>query len=288
MNSEWRDSDLTTLVARSIDQIGTDEFTQSLAHLCLQTNAFDSAYIVVFFHDHAPCEIFSNLSQADTATTIQPYLSYAYLLDPFYNLFKEGVGDKVVFLHDCAPDNFHTTDYYRLFYQETGLVDECCVLVEFGPSASIAISLGNRDKVFENPQRIKNSLQTLLPVITSLCKRHWPKLDPSSLAGTGRLGHQVAASFELFGTSKLSPREADIVRLILKGHSSKSIARIFDNSPETVKVHRKRIFTKLEITSQGELFSMFLEALAKTPPNSTRDPLEFIDARFPGDGVASQ
>ncbi len=91
MNSEWRDSDLTTLVARSIDQIGTDEFTQSLAHLCLQTNAFDSAYIVVFFHDHAPCEIFSNLSQADTETTNQPYLSYAYLLDPFYNLFKEGV-----------------------------------------------------------------------------------------------------------------------------------------------------------------------------------------------------
>jgi hypothetical protein len=43
-----------------------------------------------------------------------------------------------------------------------------------------------------------------------------------------------------------------------------------------VKVHRKRIFTKLAIASQGELFSMFLEALAKTPPNSTRDPLEFI------------
>ncbi len=278
MNLEWHDSDLTTRVAHSIDRIGTDRFNQALAHLCLQTNAFDSVYIAAFFHNHAPCELFSNLSQADTATTIPPYLSYAYLLDPFYNLFEEGIGNKVVFLQECAPDNFHATDYYRLFYEETGLVDECCVLVEFGSSASIAISLGNRDRVFNNPERIKTSLESLLPVIASLCRRHWPKLDPSSLTGTGRLGHQVAVSFELFGSSKLSPREADIARLILKGHSSKSIARIFENSPETVKVHRKRIFSKLAIASQGELFSMFLEALAKTPPNSARDPLEFLGA----------
>jgi DNA-binding CsgD family transcriptional regulator len=276
MNHEWQDSDITTLVARSIDCIGTDEFTQSLAHLCLQTNAFDSAYIAAFFHDHAPCELFSNLSNADTTTTVTPYLDYAYLLDPFYDLFKEGIDDQVVFLQECAPDDFQTTDYYRLFYEETGLVGECCVFVKFGASACLAISLGNRLAAFKNPEQIKDSLESLLPVIASLCRRHWPILDPSSLKGTGRLGHHVAASFELFGSSKLSPREADIVRLILKGHSSKSIARIFDNSPETVKVHRKRIFTKLAIASQGELFSMFLEALAKTPPNSTRDPLEFI------------
>ena len=151
-------------------------------------------------------------------------------------------------------------------------------LLTAGASASIAISLGNRHTAFEYPQRVKSSLDSLLPVIASLCRRHWPKLDPSSLTGTGRLGHHLAASFDLFGSSKLSPREADIVRLILKGHSSKSIARIFDNSPETVKVHRKRIYTKLDIASQGELFSMFLEALAKTPPNSTQDPLVFINA----------
>ncbi len=277
MNTVELDNGLTVLIARSIDQIGTDEFAKSLAQLCLQPNAFDSIYIAAFFHDNAPCEIFSDLSKADTTTTIAPYLSYAYLLDPFYDLFKEGVDDRVVFLQECAPDNFHSTDYYRLFYVETGLVDECCVFVEFGSSASIAISLGNRHNNFENPAQVKNSLESLLPVIASLCRRHWPKLNPSSLTGTGRLSHHLAVSFDLFGSSMLSPREADIVRLILKGHSSKSIARIFDNSPETVKVHRKRIYTKLNITSQGELFSMFLEALTKTPPNSTQDPLTFID-----------
>jgi hypothetical protein len=45
----------------------------------------------------------------------------------------------------------------------------------------------------------------------------------------------------------------------------------------TVKVHRKRTYTKLNITSQCELFSIFLEALSKTPPNLAQDPLTFID-----------
>lgn len=279
MKHEWTDNEFTALVARAIDNIGTDDFAQSLAHLCLQTNTFDSAYMVAFFDDHAPCELFSNLSKADTTVTVTPYLDYAYLLDPFYDLFKEGVGDKVVFLQECAPDDFHSTDYYQLFYVETGLINECCIFIGFGSSASLAISLGNRHTVVKNTARTKASLESILPIIASLCRGHWPKLGPSTLKGTGRLGHHLAASFDLFGSSRLSPMEAKIVRLILKGHSSKSIARILGNSPDTVKVHRKRIYTKLAIASQGELFSMFLEALAKTPPNSTRDPLEFIDGR---------
>ena len=91
------------------------------------------------------------------------------------------------------------------------------------------------------------------------------------------MGLHLEKTFERFGTSLLSCREAEIVRLILKGHSSKSIARVLGNSPETVKVHRKRIFVKLNITSQGELFSLFLDALNRTPANANQDPLEYLE-----------
>ncbi len=276
MKHDKNNKTLMALVARSIDWIGTERFEESIAELCLQTYAFDSVYISASFHDHEPCEIFSNLSKSDTASTITPYLKYAYLLDPFYDCFKEDIGDAVVFLDECAPDDFYSSDYYRLFYRESGLLDECCVFVSFAPSASLVISLGNRRAFFDNKQEVKDSLESLLPAISSLCRRHWPKFDPTSLIGTGRLSHQLEVSFDLFGSSRLSVREAEISKLIIKGHSSKSIARLFGNSPETVKVHRKRIYTKLNITSQGELFSIFLEALAKTPPNSAEDPLLFI------------
>ncbi|MEO5756764.1 MAG: helix-turn-helix transcriptional regulator [Mesorhizobium sp.] len=85
----------------------------------------------------------------------------------------------------------------------------------------------------------------------------------------------------MFGTSVLSNRESEIVRLILKGHSSKSTARLLGNSPETVKVHRKRIYAKMRIASQGELFSIFLRAVSCMPPDGQDDPLVYLDDFLP-------
>lgn len=70
---------------------------------------------------------------------------------------------------------------------------------------------------------------------------------------------------------KLSLREAEVVRLMLKGHSTKSMARLMGNSPETVKVHRKRIYSKLGICSQGELFSRFLGTQDWAPMGESQD-----------------
>ncbi|KXK67489.1 LuxR family transcriptional regulator [Pseudomonas monteilii] len=47
---------------------------------------------------------------------------------------------------------------------------------------------------------------------------------------------------------------------MLSGCSSKEIARKLEISVETVKVHRKHMYSKLGIKSQSELFSLFLQA----------------------------
>ncbi len=90
---------------------------------------------------------------------------------------------------------------------------------------------------------------------------------------TGSMGLHVMAALAHFGTSRLSDREAEVARLILQGHSSKAIARILGNSPETVKVFRKRIHTKLGLATSAELFSLFLAALCAAPQGSKDDPL---------------
>ena len=85
-------------------------------------------------------------------------------------------------------------------------------------------------------------------------------------------------AFDAFGSSVLSPREGEIARMILKGHSSKAIARVFDNSPETIKVHRKRIYSKIGVASQGELLSVFLGSLSRMPATASGDPLSYLPA----------
>ena len=76
-----------------------------------------------------------------------------------------------------------------------------------------------------------------------------------------------------FGKDHLSKRECEVIQLILKGHSNKSIARLLDISVDTVKVYNKRFHAKLDISSQAELFSLFLEAISMVPVNSDEDPL---------------
>ncbi len=57
---------------------------------------------------------------------------------------------------------------------------------------------------------------------------------------------------------RLTPREKEIVWLILRGYPSSSIASRLGLSAGTVKNHRYRLYTKLDITTEREIFSLFL------------------------------
>ena len=92
----------------------------------------------------------------------------------------------------------------------------------------------------------------------------------------GDLGRRIDAAWRGFGTSCLSEREGEVLRLILRGQSSKGIARLLGNSPETIKVYRKRIHSKLGLASTGELFSLFMAALCAMPEDCAEDPLLFL------------
>jgi len=75
--------------------------------------------------------------------------------------------------------------------------------------------------------------------------------------------HQrLTRCFEQFGATSLTRREQQITQLLLRGHSSKSIARELDIAPGTVMVHKRNLFSKLGITSQFELFSLFIDELS--------------------------
>lgn len=71
---------------------------------------------------------------------------------------------------------------------------------------------------------------------------------------------QVRDALSRFGAGVLSARERETARLILRGYSSKAMAGRLAISPETVKVHRRNLYTKLGISSQSELFSLFIQA----------------------------
>ena len=68
----------------------------------------------------------------------------------------------------------------------------------------------------------------------------------------------------------LTPREREIVVLVLEGHPSATIAKRLGIGRGTVKNHRRRLYDKLDITTERELFLRYLEWLAQSDPAAAK------------------
>ncbi|MGS0468169.1 response regulator transcription factor [Cobetia marina] len=66
----------------------------------------------------------------------------------------------------------------------------------------------------------------------------------------------------------LTEREREVSQLMLGGCSTKEIARRLGISVETVRAHKKHLYTKLGINTQAELFS-FLAGTALITINAS-------------------
>ena len=259
-------------LTRAIDAVGTRAFPRLFVELCAGLVHADAAHLSAFFTKARPVEIFSSRSEPDALSALSIYLEVGFVLDPFYQLFLNAPRDRVDGLADIAPDDFRRSEYYAKFFSALNLRDECGLMLPLNPEAALFLSMG----VHDNRKMDLNRITSLLPALSALARRHWTVLTPERFDGTGRLAAQLEEAFTSFGASLLSPREGEITRMILQGHSSKAIAIAFDNSPETIKVHRKRIYTKLNVSSQGELLSLFLEALRRMPAGARGDPISYI------------
>ena len=58
----------------------------------------------------------------------------------------------------------------------------------------------------------------------------------------------------------LTPREREVMDLLVAGHSTKEIARTLGASPRTIDVHRARVFQKLEADSLPDIVHLAMAA----------------------------
>ncbi len=163
-------------------------------------------------------------------------------------------------LCDLAPEGFEKSEYYRCYFKYTDIKDEVGYIIHLSDDKFLNISLSrlSLSQRFNQPQIAV--LKDINAVIETLCKKHWdsqPTTKPDS-----PLPMQLDSALKHFGTAYLTERESQVVHLFLHGHSTKSIAERLGISPETVKLHRKNSYAKLDVSSQAELFYLFIDSLA--------------------------
>lgn len=249
-------------LARVIDGIGGSDFESALWQM-FGALALPDNMLVLIYRDSGPAqEVFRKESGPQVFARLQSaYLEGAFRLSPFYALHLQRADEGLYRLRDIAPDAFQRSRFHVEYFAQTTIIDELAFTVWLGEGVSLNLFLG-RDgqsgKVFL-PAEIA-ACRRMAPVVAALARAHWtaPRVIPGPAEDTPAL--LAAAARRVLGIG-LSSRQAEVAVLILKGHSTLSIALQLSLSPQTVKVFRKQLYARCAISSQAELFALMLPLL---------------------------
>ena len=254
------------LLSQCIDSIGVEKFPRRLVEALKSLPDFDYLVVFAFHQSEKPLCLFDTFSPEKRVVFVDDYLKGPYLLDPFFKACGRKVDTGLYRLRDIAPDRFYQSEYYRSYYIQTGLSEEICYTFYLPKGVAGAMSLMRSGESSRFSAREFRLLGSVAPIVASLAQRHWQDV-PAKFDAEAAIDepHQDRALIEntvstLF-SQRITPRETQVVAQVLEGHSSDSIAKNLGISVGTVRVHRRNIYAKLRISSQQELFSIFLKKI---------------------------
>ncbi len=242
-------------VAAAIDSIGGPGKWHALADLINRVAVAEPPVICIFRNADPPQVASHGVKPEDMEIQIERYVRGPYMLDPFFTIFQQGALSGLYTLRHIAPDQFHQSQYFQEFYRYTCLLDELCYLARLDDGqACVQVSVARFAGEKHFSRRDIAALAKVDPLVQALIRKNWAsdRAPPPERTLASR-------ALEQFGRPVLTAREHQVVGMILRGHSSKSAARALAISGETVRNHRKRIYRKLGVDSQAQLFAQFIE-----------------------------
>lgn len=237
--------------ARLFASLHGDRFGQALRGLLESHCQFDSIVVTRFAGSAPPVALYHDLDDVQAAITVQFYATGPYLLDPLYQLCRQDAAPGAYHLLDLVTEAFFRSQYYRTFYRKIRISDEAGLLIREDADSWIIVSLARAARRPRFAPHDLAALDALFPLVSAAVLRNWASAAPIA-PGFDEADERLGS----FARDVLSQREAQIVQLVLQGHSSRSLAAYLGISEGTVKVHRHNAYSKLGITSQAELFSL--------------------------------
>ena len=261
-------------LAAVMPEIGSERLPSVLVRMLKSLVPFDNAVILHYRHNEKPLIIYNDISPIETERQIDQFVNGAFLIEPFYRAAMDDHASGLHRLSDLAPSGFEKTEYYRSYFRYTKIKDELGFIIHLSADQFINISMGRESLLPRFSATQISLLEDIAEVVETVCKLQWAaESDVKPATAENRLPGQLDSALKHFGTAYLTHRETQVVQLFLHGHSTKSIAERLSISPETVKLHRKNSYAKLDVSSQAELFHLFIDSLASLSNYSGGDPL---------------
>jgi len=244
--------------------LDTPGLARSLADLLRDVAPFSYTVMFGYCGTARPVDLHDDFPEGKRQIFVTDYQAGPYLLDPFYQAAVLPVAPGLYRLRDVAPDRFYQGEYFRNYYVQTGLAEEIGYFVDLPQGTMVVVSLMRAEKPFSPKEFL--ALRALFPFVAAAARRHWALLhhkfgEAGKVTEHDGLQQRVAYVFGSFGDGILTPREREVAEFTLRGHSADSAGQLLGISPGTVRIHRRNIYSKLRINSQGELFSRCLDTL---------------------------
>lgn len=241
----------------------------------------DFSGVFVLRRHSAPIAILDDIPPGTEAVS---YLESLYLLDPVYDHFLRGTLPTCTLLDDICPDDFFESDYFLNYWSNVNIVSEFSINTYYDDDTVIHIPLSRIEGSEAFSAEDMDILTAASPAVVATAHRFWGAHRAGFESGAARAdSFHIHLRFVMdnFGCSLLTAREMDIMQLTMRGYSDKLSARELDITPGTVRNHKKSIFSKLQVSSQGQVFGLLLDAL-QLPASDVigEDPLAvLLDSR---------
>ena len=189
------------------------------------------------------------------------YLATFHAFDPFHAAWRQDRRLGILPLKRFADDAAKRGRYIAEFLAQSKICDEVGILLADGGDWCLGIFLDRSTRAFRDSEVAL--LTERLPVFAALhaldLRSRAPGFSRSPVPVVqAALPHrQPGIPAGLW--PDLSPRERELVSLVLAGHPTATIAQRLGITTGTVKNHRRRIHDKLDITTERELFLQFFQ-----------------------------
>ncbi|MCR6498052.1 LuxR C-terminal-related transcriptional regulator [Shinella sp. CPCC 101442] len=199
--------------------------------------ASDQVYIGLYLRDSASITIY----ERDPDHWNRNYDTRKYQQDPFFRLFAGSRQDFLLPLSALDKGDFHTSAYYRDFYEPSGSFDEITGVFNFDRNAAGFVTYLRRRGARPFGAEDVATAEATADATRMVLERLWRQWRPP---GENQLS-----------LGDLSARERQIAVLLIDGGCAKTISRDLSISPGTVRNHIKTVYRKLGIHSQVELMA---------------------------------
>jgi len=255
-------------LARVADSVGDAAFYGELLKAFGKRLRADLSMVMRYSRRHAPEYLIHDGLESEH---MDMYLRGLYRIDPIYRLCRQRRVQGVKDLAAVSTPADRSGDYFNIFLRLTGMADDLVMLLPVDVETSIGL-VYERKTLFRSHEIAE--MRALFPLIESLHQVHQRVIRAQSPPSEGVRGKQEngtpvpgllpidhKAALGSFLRRELTPRERDIVDLILIGYPNIKIAERLKLSVNTVKNHKKRMYLKLDITTERELFLAFVNFL---------------------------